>query len=200
MKGEIFRMEESGQYENGCGILPGVSGAADAGAGLGRNRRGGAPYAFHSEEIKQTAFRLDGVLLPVNAPDAPVVIVEVQYQPDDELYGRLFAELFLYLYRATPPRNWRVIVIYPDRSVERLDERYASLLTLPEVHRVYLEDWRGRPAHTLEQALLQLLIIEPATLEPAATSLAQRLRASGAPGALPVTQWLDLIETILVYR
>ncbi|MCP5127392.1 MAG: DUF2887 domain-containing protein [Gammaproteobacteria bacterium] len=41
------------------------------------------------------------------------VIVEVQYQPDDALYGRLFAELFLYLYRATPPRNWQVIVSTP---------------------------------------------------------------------------------------
>lgn len=68
------------------------------------------------------------------------------------------------------------------------------------MHRIYLEDWRERPAHTLEQAPLQLLVIEPVALELAATRLAQQLRAPGVPSALPVTGWLDLIETILVYR
>lgn len=159
-----------------------------------------APYAFHSEEVKQTAFRLDGVLLPVNAPDAPVVVVEVQCQPDEEFYGRLFAELFLYLYRSTPVRPWQVVVLYPDRSVERLDDRYTALLAAPNVHRIYLEDWRERPAHSLDQALLHLLVMEPDTLEPAATALAERLHAPGVPGTLPVSQWLDLIEMVLVYR
>ena len=57
-------------------------------------------YQFRSEEIKQTAFRLDGVLTPpTEALDRPLVFVEVQYQPDARFYARLFAEIFLYLYR-----------------------------------------------------------------------------------------------------
>ena len=54
---------------------------------------GAERYAFHAEEVKQTAFRLDGLLLPLaELREAPVVFVEVQYQPDEEFYGRLFAE------------------------------------------------------------------------------------------------------------
>ena len=40
-------------------------------------------YEFRSEEIKQTAFRLDGVLiLPSEKPNLPLVFVEVQFQSD----------------------------------------------------------------------------------------------------------------------
>ena len=51
-------------------------------------------YQFRAEEIKQTAFRLDGLLVPPpEQPDGPVVFVEMQAQPDPEFYGRFFAEL-----------------------------------------------------------------------------------------------------------
>jgi hypothetical protein len=36
-------------------------------------------YEFHSEEIKQTAFRLDGVLAPREDGDEPWVFIEVQF-------------------------------------------------------------------------------------------------------------------------
>ena len=86
---------------------------------------GAERYAFQAEEVKQTAFRLDGLLLPpADLPDAPVVFVEAQMQSDEEFYGRLFAEMFLYLYRAKPQRRWRTVVIYPGQSryvVARVD-------------------------------------------------------------------------------
>ena len=88
-----------------------------------------AAYEFRSEEIKQTAFRLDGVLMPAaEVREAPVVFVEVQYQPDEQFYGRFFAEILLYLYRCPPSHPWRALVIYPNRGVERLNEmHYGSL-------------------------------------------------------------------------
>ncbi len=50
----------------------------------------GRSYRFRSEEVKQTAFRLDGLLEPPETnPDAPVVFVEVQMQAEEEFYGRL---------------------------------------------------------------------------------------------------------------
>lgn len=73
-------------------------------------------YQFRAEELKQTAFRLDGVLMPPEAnPELPVVFVEAQMQAEDDFYGRLFAELFLYLYRMVPVRPWWAVVIYPNR-------------------------------------------------------------------------------------
>ena len=113
----------------------------------GLNVAEGRDYRFRAEEVKQTAFRLDGLLEPPETnPEWPVVFVEAQMQAEDEFYGRLFAEIFLYLYRMEPVRPWRAVVIYPSRAEERLNARhYGSLLRLPEVQRVYLEDFRGRP-------------------------------------------------------
>lgn len=118
-------------------------------------------YQFRSEEIKQTAFRLDGVLMPTaEVRKAPVVLVEVQYQPDEEFYGRFFAEVLLYLYRCPPPHPWRAMVIYPHRAVERVSlMHYGSLLNLPEVQRVYLKIFTGdRRLRTIGMCLIQLLI------------------------------------------
>ena len=168
-------------------------------AGLTVSER--AAYQFRSEEIKQTAFRLDGVLMPTaEAQEAPVVFVEVQYQPDEGFYGRFFAEILLYLYRSAPPHPWRAVVIYPHRAVERLNERhYGSLLKLPEVQRVYLEDFAGRPAKTIGMRLIQLLIgnAEQAVIH--AVALLRQVR--DLPDTeLTFQQTLELVETILVYQ
>ena len=94
-------------------------------------------YEFRSEEIKQTAFRLDGILAPQEDSDDPWLFLEVQFQPDDSLYRRLFAEIFLYLHRLPNPRPWRALVIYPTAQTERIPTGYVSLLQVPEIQRKY---------------------------------------------------------------
>jgi len=57
-------------------------------------------YRFGSEEIKQTAFRLDGLYTQVEGDAGqPLIFVEVQYQPDSDFYDRFFSEITLYLTR-----------------------------------------------------------------------------------------------------
>jgi predicted transposase/invertase (TIGR01784 family) len=47
-------------------------------------------YEFTSREVKQLAFRLDGLFLPTTEdPEQPIYVVEVQFQPDEDLYYRL---------------------------------------------------------------------------------------------------------------
>ncbi|MDV7394124.1 DUF2887 domain-containing protein, partial [Arthrospira platensis SPKY1] len=121
---------------------------------------------------------MDGVLAPpADRPDAPVVFVEVQAQPDPEFYGRFFAELLLYLYRNQPPHPWRAVVIYPTRAEERLNPRhYGSLVSLPEVRRVYLEDFRDRPVTGAGVGLVQLIVSEPEDSLARAAALLQQAR------------------------
>ena len=65
-------------------------------------------YCFSSEELKQTAFRIDGLLKPfANDPEQPLIFIEVQYQPDHDFYGRLFSEITSYLYLNKPKRIGR---------------------------------------------------------------------------------------------
>jgi Protein of unknown function (DUF2887) len=54
-------------------------------------------YQFSSVEVKQTAFRIDGVFLPIQNEDNPIYFVEVQFQPDLDIYSRIISEVFLYL-------------------------------------------------------------------------------------------------------
>lgn len=160
-----------------------------------------AGYRFRSEEIKQTAFRLDGVLAPpAEATERPIVFVEVQYQPDDRFYSRFLAEIFLYLYLHPPAHPWQAVVVYPECRVERdAGQHYAALLAIPQVRRVYLEDFRQPAPSSLGLRLLQLLIGEPAQ----AITQAQALVQPATPAQRGTTAWaelVDLVETLLVYR
>ncbi|MGE0826584.1 MAG: DUF2887 domain-containing protein [Candidatus Binatia bacterium] len=101
-------------------------------------------YRFESVELKQTAFRLDGVFqAPAEYPDWPLFFVEVEFQLDSNLYARLFAEIFLYLRQQTPPHPWQAVIIYPTRAVDPGDHylHYQLLLQSEHVRRVYLDEW-----------------------------------------------------------
>jgi predicted transposase/invertase (TIGR01784 family) len=52
-------------------------------------------YQFSSQEVKQLAFRIDGVFLP-KTEELPIYFAEVQFQPDKRFYSRLFTEIFNY--------------------------------------------------------------------------------------------------------
>jgi predicted transposase/invertase (TIGR01784 family) len=75
-------------------------------------------YQFSSVEIKQTAFRIDGVFLPTQGDQNPIYFVEVQFQLDAEFYSRFFTEIFLYLRQNKPQNDWCAVVIYPSWSVD----------------------------------------------------------------------------------
>ncbi len=88
---------------------------------IGNPPQNAETYQFSSIEIKQTAFRIDGVFLPIQGEQNPIYFVEVQFQPDTEFYSRLVAEISLYLRQNQPKNSWRGVVIYPTRSLDISD-------------------------------------------------------------------------------
>ena len=118
-------------------------------------------YQFRSEEIKQTSFRLDGVLTPPSGQaNLPMLFVETQFQLEIDFYSRFFCEIFLYLRHNKPVHPWHAVVIYPSRKMESNEElHYACLLNSPQVHRVYLEDLVNKPNQNARMRLV-LLIVE----------------------------------------
>jgi predicted transposase/invertase (TIGR01784 family) len=83
---------------------------------------------------------MDGLFLP-NESNLPIYFYEVQFQSDNDFYGRFFAEIFLYLSKTDLNNDWRGVVIYPNRRVEsRNQERYQELLTSGRVSRIYLDE------------------------------------------------------------
>ena len=77
---------------------------------LGEPSDRGEQYIFGSVEVKQSAFRIDGVFLPKsNSPDQTVIFLEVQFQKDTGLYERLFSEIMLYLAQNPEVEDWRAM-------------------------------------------------------------------------------------------
>lgn len=80
-------------------------------------------YRFESVEVKETAFRIDGVFLPPEGATPRIIFfAEVQFQKDEALYHRLFTESMMYLNRnQSQYDDWYCVVIFPSRSLEPSD-------------------------------------------------------------------------------
>ncbi len=102
---------------------------------IGQSAANGNNYQFTSVEIKQTAFRIDGLFLPyIDSPDQPIYFVEVQFQSDSRFYSRFFGEIFLYLRQYDLHNDWRAVVLYPQRSLEpEVPMQYRGLLLTEQV-------------------------------------------------------------------
>ncbi len=160
-----------------------------------------AQYHFASVELKQTAFRLDGVFLPPDGqPDWPLYFVEVQFQRDPELYARLFAEAFLYLRQQRPVHPWQAVVLYPTRALDPGPHlHYDVLLQSRQVTRVYLDEW-AQPRQTHVQRLLSVLLSPPPQAMGEARTLLDQLRADSSMDTAQAAAFVNMIETILVYK
>jgi predicted transposase/invertase (TIGR01784 family) len=105
---------------------------------IGRAPEEARLYRFMSVELKETAFRIDGVFIP-RRKTATTRFVEAQFQRDRRFYRRFFAEIFLYLHQYDV-HDWQATVIYPSRSVEHEIDAYRELLNTNRVRRVYLDE------------------------------------------------------------
>jgi predicted transposase/invertase (TIGR01784 family) len=158
-------------------------------------------YEFTSREIKQLAFRIDGLFLPKNnEPDKPFYLAEVQFQPDADLYYRIFGELFLYLQQYKPPHLWQVVVIYPSRRIEPTQQRqFRELLASSRVRRIYLDELEEAAERSLGVKVVKL-VIEPAeTAGEQARQLIVQAKQQLDDAAVK-RDLINLIETIIVYK
>ncbi|MEL6458216.1 MAG: Rpn family recombination-promoting nuclease/putative transposase [Cyanobacteria bacterium J06636_27] len=157
-------------------------------------------YEFSSVEIKQTAFRIDGVFLPVQGEENPIYFVEVQFQTDEEIYLRLFSEISLYLRQNKPKNPWRAIVIYPSRSIDTADiNHYSEFFESGRVNIIYLDELGETTSLPVGIATIKLIIEDENTAIVSARDLIGRTQQqiSNQPQQ---RQLLELIETILVYK
>lgn len=138
---------------------------------------------------------MDGVFTPLSDnPEQPVIFAEVQYQPDADFYDRFISEITLYLRLHKPGRSWLALVIYPRRSSEKqAGIEFKPFMALPQLHRIYLDDYRNRQGLTPTLELIRLIASRKPQTMSIARELAGRRDEIGPEG-------LDFIETILVYK
>lgn len=124
----------------------------------------------------------------------------MQFQPDEDLYYRICAELFLYLRQYQPPHPWRVVMIYPRRSVERkVANQFKDLLNLDRVSCIYLNELEETEESPLGVSLMKLIIAKEVETGEKARQLLQQTQAQ-----VQASPWqqdiIDLIESIVVYK
>jgi predicted transposase/invertase (TIGR01784 family) len=166
---------------------------------LGQSSNQAQGYEFRSVEIKQLAFRIDGVLLPKpDALDQTVWFVEVQFQKDQYFYHRFFAEIGLYLAQHPKTKDWQAVVLFPNRKVEP-EQRHLHRVQLnsDQVHRVYLNELKASEA--LGVGLVQLILARRTKTMAQVQVLLSRTDIQGQTNS-KITEIIKLIETIIVYK
>ncbi len=153
-------------------------------------------YQFESIEVKETAFRIDGVFLPPDDANPKVVcFAEVQLQKDEALYDRFFAETAYFLRWAEGRYDdWRGVVISASRQLEPSKAHlHRSLLAGPQMQRIYLHELSAAGADSLGIRLMRLTMATDA----AAVEQAKALLNQSGPGESAL---MDLVTTIMVYK
>jgi predicted transposase/invertase (TIGR01784 family) len=150
-------------------------------------------YIFDSIEVKETAFRIDGVFIP---PDSSgiVYLCEVQFQLDELLYERMLSKISIYTYRNRGRFfDWQAVVIYPTRSMEQSrTEMVREMLASGRIVRVYLDELGEIEGLPIGVGLMVLTTLEEENATTRARSLIER-----AQGDRDI---IDLISTIIVYK
>lgn len=116
------------------------------------------------------------------------------------MYYRLFAELFLFLRQHKPTHSWQVVVIYPNRNVEREQtQQFGDIFTLERVQRIYLDELESVGEDSLGVGIVKLVVESEDRAVDVAKVLIEKARVE-LTDAVIQQNIIDLIETIIVYK
>jgi predicted transposase/invertase (TIGR01784 family) len=138
---------------------------------LGQPTENAAGYQFTSVEVKEKAFRFDGIFMPDSAEN-PIYFVEVQFQNKPEFYWELITEINIYLNQYKPEQDWQAVALFAKRSldVEKLTNYQQELVNSGRIKRIYLDEL---PSGSIGVGLIELIVSK----ENQAPQLVQNLMA-----------------------
>ncbi|MTJ11527.1 Rpn family recombination-promoting nuclease/putative transposase [Anabaena sp. UHCC 0187] len=166
---------------------------------LGESPSNAIGYKFDSVEVKELAFRFDGIFFPPN-DDQLIYFVEVQFQQRDNFYWDLFGEIFLYLKLYRPQQNWYAVAIFPNRSIDTAEPiQYQELFHPGRISRIYLDELEETSADSIGLGMLELIVAQQAQAREKAIKLKEQARVSLTE---PIIQEkvVELVDKILVYK
>ena len=154
-------------------------------------------YQFISAEIKEKAFRFDGIFIP-DQKDKPIYFVEVQFQNKPDFYWEFIAEINLYLNQYKPVQDWKAIALFAQRrfEVKSLSIFQQELINNGRIIPLYLDEVRSG---SIGVGLIQLIIAQEAQTPILVQQLLQRARTEIADSSV-ARDIIDLLETVLVSK
>ncbi|HET6381886.1 MAG TPA: Rpn family recombination-promoting nuclease/putative transposase [Armatimonadota bacterium] len=166
---------------------------------IGRSAGETKSYRLDSLEIKQTSYRLDGVLRP--EPDdleKPIYFMEVVFQRDDHFYERFYAKISDYFDQKHEPRKWYAWALFASRSLDPgmpLQIQHALREGVLSIY--YLEDLRQQRDLPLGLELLRLIVTPEREAEGEARRVLTRAREEAGAQR---REMIESVETILFYK
>lgn len=155
-------------------------------------------YDFDSIEVKQIAFRIDAVFKPQN-PAQPLYFLECQFQKDNAIYRRLFAQIAIYFRRKRFDGDWQAAILFARRSMDPgFPLSYEEFQASGKVQIFYLENYQENQG-SLAFQVLALLTIPKRSLKVKVEELLPRLKTEPLPRERK-GQIMEMLETILVSK
>ncbi|AKG22101.1 Rpn family recombination-promoting nuclease/putative transposase [Calothrix sp. 336/3] len=156
-------------------------------------------YNFSSVEVKELARRIDGVFLPKpEFPESPIYFVEVQFQPDEDLYWRIITEAAVYLNQYKPNRSCQGVVLWAKRSLDPgIPLAYQSLFDAGYIRIIYLDELDEGSDSSIGLGIIKLVVAPENEAVQQARSLIAEVKQTDAANRRNL---LELVERMLVYK
>jgi predicted transposase/invertase (TIGR01784 family) len=154
-------------------------------------------YQFTSAEVKEKAFRFDGIFLP-DRPDKLIYFAEVQFQHNPDFFWEFITEINIYLNQYKPIQDWKGIAIFADRSfdVETLTKYQQEFISSSRIVQIYLDE---TSTESIGISLIRLIISQKNQAPELAEQIKQRTKAEIADPTVR-QKIIELLETVLISK
>ena len=153
-------------------------------------------YKFTSVEVKEKAFRFDGIFIS-DCVNQPIYFVEVQFQDKPDFYWEFITEINIYLNQYKPAQDWQAVAIFANRAleIETLTAYQQELIDSGRIIRIYLDEIASG---SMGMALIQLIIGKESQAPILVQQLMQRTTAIADPTVRH--NIIELLESVLVSK
>ncbi|MFM5902707.1 MAG: Rpn family recombination-promoting nuclease/putative transposase [Dolichospermum sp.] len=164
---------------------------------LGEPTENAKDYQFTSVEVKEKAFRFDGIFMTDNV-EKPIYFVEVQFQPKPDFYWELIAEINIYLNQFKPVQDWQAIALFAKRSLDvgELTAYQQEFINSGRIKRIYLDEL---PPGSIGMGLIELIVSKEAQSPELVKNLMDRTKTEIVDDNKKQSI-IELLETVLLSK
>ena len=154
-------------------------------------------YKFTSVEVKEKAFRFDGIFMP-DSLEYPIYFVEVQFQDKPDFYWEFITEINIYLNQYQPVQDWQAVAIFAKRSLEvkKLTAYQEELINNGRIVQIYLDEISSA---SIGMDLVQLIVSKKSQSPELVSGLMQRTRREIVDATIN-QDIVELLETVLLSK
>ncbi len=154
-------------------------------------------YQFTSLEVKEKAFRFDGIFMPTTS-DRPIYFVEVQFQDKPDFYWEFIAEINIYLNQYKPVQDWQAVAIFANKNLEVkvLTTYQQELINSKRIIQIYLDEIHSG---SIGMGLIELIVSKESQAPKLVQELMERTRTEIADTTIK-QGIIELLESVLVSK